>query len=179
MIKIALKKQQSKFLPTCVGMLSLLLLATISLPVKANSTAVVTAPVTIQNVSVSVSDGSVSYGTLGTSSSKDTTSSGLNDSQTATNNGNVSQDLNIRGENTTDWTLSTTVGADQYKHDFCVTTCDTSPTWTALTTNSQTLSSGVAASGTQVFDLRLNTPSSSTSFDQQSANVTILATASS
>jgi hypothetical protein len=48
-------------------------------------TADVTATVTVQNVSVTVSDGTVAYGTVAASGNKDTTSSGTDDSQTATN----------------------------------------------------------------------------------------------
>ena len=153
-------------------------LSFLTLPVQAASTATVTATVTVQNVSVSVSDGSVSYGTLGTSSNANTASGDLDDSQTATNNGNVSEDFNIRGADTSAWTLAVSIGADQYKHDFCTSDCDGTPTWTALTTSYQTLSSSVSASGTQVFDLRLNTPSSSSSYSEQSADVTVQAVAS-
>lgn len=167
----------SKYLLVTILFLTPFSLGLFPLHLYAADEATVTATVTVQNVSVTVSDGTVTYGTLGTSSSANTTSSGTNDSQTATNNGNVTSNLNIKGQNTTAWTLAGSIGADQYKHDFCITTCDSSPTWTALTTNYQTLASGVATSGTQVFDLRLNTPSSSTSFTQQSANVTVQAVA--
>lgn len=146
--------------------------------VFAASTATVTATVTVQNVSVSVGDGSVAYGTLSTSTSKDTTSGGVDDSQTATNDGNITEVINIRGADTSTWTLAGSVGTDQYKHEFCKTTCDSSPTWTALTTSYQTLSSSVAAAGTQVFDLKITTPSSSSSFTQQSASVTVQAVSS-
>ncbi|OGK14275.1 hypothetical protein A3H80_01645 [Candidatus Roizmanbacteria bacterium RIFCSPLOWO2_02_FULL_37_19] len=145
---------------------------------SAATTGTVAATVTVQNISVTVSDGSVAYGTLATSAQGDTTAGGVNDSQTATNDGNVSEDLDIKGENTTAWTLAGSIGADQYKHDFCITTCDSTPTWTALTTSYQALATGVATSGTQIFDLRINTPSSSTSFTQQTATVTVLASAS-
>jgi hypothetical protein len=146
--------------------------------VQAASSANVTATVTIQNVSVTVSDGSVSYGTVSSGGTADTTSSGVNDSQTATNDGNVSEDLNIRGANSTNWTLGATAGTDQYVHSFCTSNCDVSPAWTALTTSNQTLSSGVSASGTQVFDLEFSAPTSSTTFDQESLTVTVQAAAS-
>lgn len=149
-----------------------------SYQVFAATSANVAATVTMQNVSVTVSDGTISYGTLSSSSSSNTTFGGLDDSQTATNNGNVAQDLNIRGQNSAAWTLAASVGADQYKHDFCITTCDTTPVWTALTTSNQTLQAALAASGTKVFDLRLNAPSSSTSYTQQSVDVIVQASAS-
>lgn len=179
MINITLQKNLPGKL-YLIGMLflSLFLISILVLPAAAASTATVNATVTVQNVSVAVSDGTVTYGTIGTSSNADTTSNGINDSQTAQNDGNVTEDFNIRGQDTANWTLAGSVGSNQYKHDFCTSTCDSSPTWTALTTNYQTLSSDVSASGTQVFDLRLNTPSSSSSFSQQSANVTVQAVAS-
>lgn len=146
--------------------------------VYAATSATVAATITVQNVSVTVSDGSVAYGTLSASAAKDTTSTGTDDSQTATNNGNVTQDLNIRGQNSANWTLAGTIGADQYKQEFCTTTCDSTPSWTALTTSNQTLQASLAASGTKVFDLKITAPSSSTSFVQQSVDVIVQASAS-
>ncbi len=143
----------------------------------AAETATVSATVTVQNISVSVSDGSVSYGTMAASGTEDTTTNGVNDSQTATNNGNVTADINIRGQNSAAWTLAATQSTDQYFHKFCTSDCDSSPTWTALTTNYQTLSGSVASSGSQVFDLQIGVPTSSTSYTQQSVNVTVQASA--
>lgn len=143
--------------------------------VNAAGTAAVTATVTVQSVSVSVADGTVAYGTLAVN-----TSSGTNgtDTQTATNNGNIAEDLNIRGQNTANWTLAGSAGADQYVHKFCVASCGSAPTnFTALTTSYQALGSNVAAAGTQTFDLYLTTPTSSTNFSQQSVDVTVQAVA--
>lgn len=145
--------------------------------VSAASTDSVSATVTVQNISVSVSDGSVAYGTLSTSSTEDTTTNGINDSQTATNDGNITVDLDISGADTASWTLAATAGTDQYIHSFCTATCDTTPSWTALTTSYQSLATSVAASGTQEFDLQISTPTTSTSFTQQTATVTVLASA--
>jgi len=151
--------------------------AVATLEVSAASTATVTATVTAQSISVSVADGAVAYGTIALSSTEDTTTGGVDNSQIATNNGNVAADLNITGSDSSAWTLAGTVGANQYKHAFCKTTCDSSPTWTALTTSYQALSSSVSASGTQSFDLQLNTPSSTASYAEQSVDVTVQATA--
>lgn len=141
----------------------------------AASTATVTATVTVQNVSVTVSDGTVAYGTLSTNSSSGTNGS---DTQTATNNGNISEGLNIKGQDTASWTLSSSAGSDQYVHRFCTSTCGSAPTnYTALTTNYQTLSASVAANGTQTFDLHITTPTSSSSFTQQSVDVVVQAVA--
>lgn len=146
---------------------------------KAADTATVTATVTAQNISVTVSDGTVTYGTLALSATADTTSSGINDSQTAQNNGNILEDLNIKGQNSGSWTLAGTVGADTYFHKWCVSDCDGTPTWNALTTNYQTLASDIASSGTQVFDLQIGTPSSSSSYTSQSVDVTVQAVSAS
>lgn len=138
----------------------------------------VTATVTVQNLSVSVSDGAVAYGTLSTSAQEDTTSSGVNDSQTATNDGNVTEDFNIQGQDTSSWTLAGSAGAEQYVHEFCNNgTCDGSPSWTALTTSYQQVANSVATSGTQEFDLRIGTPTSTADFTQQNADVTVQAVA--
>lgn len=132
-------------------------------------------------VSVSVTDGGVVYGLVTKGQSKDTTSNGLNDTQTATNDGNVTENFNIMGQNSASWTLGATAGNEQYVHEFCKTgtgspdPCDTSPTWTALTTNYQSLGTGITASGTQRFDLKITLPTSTTSTAEQSVNVTIQA----
>jgi hypothetical protein len=159
--------------------LAFFLLSLALIPVSAAGTDSVSATVTVQNVSVAVSDGTVTYGTLATSTTEDTTSGGLNDSQTAQNDGNVTIDLNIRGQDSANWTLAGTAGSDQYRHRFCTSNCDASPTWTALTTNYQNLAQDVASSGTQVFDLELSTPTSSSNFSQQSVDVTVQAVAAS
>src|SRR3989339_877269 len=83
----------------------------------AAETASVTATVTAQNVSVTVADGTVTYGTTSLGSSKNTVA--LSDTQTATNAGNVTSQLNIKGQNSTAWTLAGTAGSDIYVHKFC------------------------------------------------------------
>ncbi|HLM83757.1 MAG TPA: hypothetical protein VK254_00905 [Candidatus Bathyarchaeia archaeon] len=147
---------------------------------EAADTGQVSATVTAQNITVSVTDGSVSYGTLALSGiSATTTGAGnVNDSQIATNDGNVAEDFNIKGASTTAWTLAATQGANQYFHKFCNNgTCDVSPTWTALTTNYQTLGTSIASSGTKEFDLQIGVPSSTATFTQQNADVTVQAVA--
>ncbi|MBI2414888.1 hypothetical protein HYV31_03605 [candidate division WWE3 bacterium] len=147
---------------------------------KANaaSTATVAATVTLQNISVSVSDGTIAYGTLSSSSSKSTTPADLNDLQTATNNGNITEDFNIKGQNTAAWTLAGSAGSEQYVHKFCTASCTTPPTnYTALTTSYQTLGTSIAASGTKTFDLQITTPSSTATYTQQSVDVIVQAVA--
>lgn len=140
---------------------------------SAATTGTVTATVTVQNISITVTDGTVAYGTLGLGGTNDTTTGGTNDSQTATNTGNVTAAFNIKGQNSASWTLAATQGAEQYFHKFCTATCDSTPTWTALTASYQTLAGSVAASGTQLFDLQLGAPSTTADFTQQSVDVMV------
>jgi hypothetical protein len=167
-----------------------LVLSLVALPVFvatsafAATTGTVAATVTPQNISVAVSDGSVAYGTLSLSASADTTSGGVNDTQVATNDGNVAEDFNILSSNATGgtaWTLSGAPGVDQYSHSFCNTgsgspdSCDATPTWTTMTTNYTQLADNVSPAGTNRFDLKLDTPTSSTDYVQKTINVTIQA----
>jgi hypothetical protein len=134
-------------------------------------------------VSVSVSDGTVDYGIMPANTSKSTLPGELNDMQTATNDGNVTENFNIKGQDATGggctWTLASTNGTDQYVHQFCNNTdydCSSPPTnYTALTTTYQTLKTSIPVSGTVQIQLRLTTPTSSSCFGQQSVNVTIQA----
>lgn len=159
-------------------LLAMLVVFSLGLPVLAADTATVNATVTAQNISVTINDGSVSYGIMALGTSRSTISGDLNDQQTAQNNGNVAEDFNIRGQNSANWTLAATIGTDQYVHRFCTSSCTTPPTnYTALTTSYQTLANSVAPSGTQVFDLQLSTPSATTTYTSQSVDVIVLAVA--
>ncbi len=141
----------------------------------------VTATVTAQNISVSLDNGDgVSFGTIGTSSTKDTTTNGVNDSTTATNNGNITEKFNIKSENTAsgNWTLGATAGSETYTMKFCTATCDSTPSWTSvgISPSYEVLAASVATSGTQVFDLQVGTPTVTTHYDAQTITVTIQAT---
>ncbi len=167
-----------KFTAPILLSLSLIGLLFLTAKVEAASSASVSATVTAQNISVSVSDGTISYGVIPVNTSKSTIASDLNDQQTATNNGNVAEDLNIKGQNTSAWTLASAAGSEQYAHKFCTTTCTTPPTnYTALTTNYQTLATNIATSGTQVFDLQITTPTATATYTPQTVDVTVQAVA--
>ena len=155
-----------------LGILSLLGL---TIPVLAATEASVAATVTVENISVSVSDGIVQYGTLVLNTTQDTVT--LGDGQTATNDGNVTENILIRGQNSTSagagWALGATAGSEQYVHAFST---DGGTTYTALTTSNQSLAASVAASGNQAFDLKITTPTATTDFNEQTVNVTVVAT---
>jgi hypothetical protein len=149
--------------------------------VQAADTGTVTATVKVQNIAISVADGSIAYGTLVAGGTKDTTASGVDDSQTATNTGNVAEDFNIKGANVSNgctWTLAATQGSEQYFHKFCNNgNCDSSPTWTALTTNYATLATNKSPNGTQEFDLQIGVPSSTSCTSEATVEVTVQAVA--
>lgn len=128
-------------------------------------------------ISVSItSDGVISYGTLVAGASKDTTASGMNDTQTILNDGSVAEDLTIKGQDTAcPWTLGTSAGTDQYVQEFST---NSGSGWTALTTSYQTLASSIASSGTQDIDLRVTVPTSTNCYSPQSVDVTVQATQS-
>ena len=144
--------------------------------VFAQTTDSVTATVTLQNVSLSVSDGQIAYGTIAASSNKSTVD--LTDTQTITNDGNVPITINISGSNSANWTLGATAAADTFVHSFCTSGCSSYPTgYTALTVDYDQLATGVAASATRSLDLNITAPTSSSVFTQQSVNVTVQAVA--
>ena len=143
----------------------------------AATSAIVAATVTVETITVSVTSGTVAYGTLGLNTA--TTTIALGQTQTATNNGNVAEDLQIKGKNSTGvgagWTLAAAAGNEIYMHDYSTST---GATWTHLTLAYNTLSTTTvpATIGTQKFDLKINTPTATTNFTQQSVDVTVLAT---
>ena len=151
----------------------------------AADTATVAATVTAQKVSITVSDGSVNYGTVPLGTSKDTTNTGVNDTQVAVNAGNVSEDLNIRGQNSSSWSLGAAAAENVYVHDYCVAgtgsddLCDAEAVWSHLESGSYgTLGTGIAAGSNKEFDLKIIMPSSTTDYSSQSVDVVVQATAS-
>lgn len=126
-------------------------------------------------VSVTISsNGVVSYGTVPLNTSKDTTATGLNSSPVVQNNGTVAEDFTIKGQNSANWTLAATNGANQYTHKYST---NGGGLWTALSTSFQALFINVAVGASQSFDLQLTTPTSTASYSQQSVDITIGAVA--
>ena len=101
----------------------------------------------------------------------------MSDLQTVTNDGNIAETFNIKGQNSANWTLAGTVGSDQYKHEFKNATCSTFSAGTALTTSYQALATNVAASGTTNLNLQITTPNPSTVYTQQSVDIIVQAVA--
>ena len=163
-----------------LGMIGMVL----GMTAKAAEEATVAATVMVRLLSVSVSDGVVTYGTMEQNATKSTIPAGLGDQQTVTNSGNDTENFNIKGLNSTNWTLGATAGSDVYVHRFCNgggatgEPCVNPPTgYTALTTDYATFATGIAVNGTATLNLQINTPNPSTIYTQQSVNVTLVAIA--
>lgn len=140
--------------------------------VIAAETGVVTATVTAQNISVVVEDGGVAYGSLALSGTQNTNTQG--DSQSATNTGNTAEDFNIKSQNTTSWTLASSIGSENYTHEFGT---DGGSTYFYMTTSYQELGPNIAADNTRTFDIKITVPSSTSDYSQQNADVTVQAVA--
>jgi hypothetical protein len=136
----------------------------------------VTATVTVSNVSITVSDGSIDYETLEVNTLRDTTTTGtgLDDTQTVTNNGNVNIDIKVKGVDASPWTLGGTQGDEVYTHKTCVTNCDSSPSWTAMTTAyGDAILTNVAPAATPGIDFQIGTPTVTVSYTAKNVSVDI------
>jgi len=145
--------------------------------VKGADEGTVGATVTPELVSVTVDTTSVAYGTV---SLNIVDAIPLTDSViTPTNNGNVTVKLDIRGADSTTWTLSSSaVDANTFMHKFGLWDGTNLGTLVALDpTAYAALDASVAPSNSgEDFKLRLSTPSSTTAYAEESTTVTILAT---
>jgi hypothetical protein len=142
---------------------------------RAATTATVAATVTATSLAVSVSDGSIAFGSVALNTA--TTTAGNSDTQTVTNDGSTAQ-LNVKATDATGgttWTLATSAGSDAYKFEVSTTTGSSymtlqgANTYLTASTTFSTLSTGN-------LDFRLTTPSDSTDFVQKSITVTVQVT---
>jgi len=146
-----------------------------------SSTGTVNASVTAQIFSVSLDNGDgIAFGVIPANSAQDTTTNGVNDSTTATNNGSVAAKFNIKAVDSTGgagWILASSAGSEQFVMKFCTATCDATPSWTSVGIHPAyaTLAASVAKDGTQVFDLQIGTPVSTVVTAQQAITVTVQA----
>ncbi len=131
----------------------------------------VSATVTPAVLSVSVTPSSVDYDVVELTSTDNLPTP---ETFTATNNGSITEDLEIRGASTADWTLAGTAAADQYVHK---ASPDAFSSTITLTTSNQTLGTNIATSGTVTVSLKLDAPTSSTTAATQTAPVTVIAVA--
>lgn len=130
----------------------------------------------VYSVSIT-SSGIIEYGFVELSTASSTVGNGY--TQTAQNDGNTTEKLNVKSSNATggtSWTLASAIGTNQFKHEFSTTT---GSTWTTMSTADTyvTAAPSVAQSGTVNFDFRLTTPSASTDYQQKSITITVQAVA--
>lgn len=128
-------------------------------------------------VSISITtDGSVSFGTLATGVTRDTTASGVNDHEAVIIDSGPA-DLDIKSSSFTDggdtWGLGETNGVDQVKWEFS----KDGSLWTtfAVADNLYSLDTNVAQGQTKNVYFKITMPASTDSYTQHSSTVTIIA----
>lgn len=132
---------------------------------------------TIAVYSVTITtDKSIAYGTIEVPGSKSTLQLVPADTQTAQNDGNVTEKLSIKTSNATGgtgWTIGSEAGSNVFVHEFSV---NGGSNWTPFTAaeNYQTLVASLGVGSTQNFDLRITVPTS-TDAVSKTITVTILA----
>jgi len=159
--------------------ISVFALLAFAFPVGADE-ATVTSTVTPELIAISVLDGLVEYGVLPLNTEEDTTSTGVSDTQTISNDGNVNIDLDVKSGDATStgtpWNLAAAKGSDAFTHEF---SDDSGSTWITFNVDNVTYTAmSTNVSTTQDMDLRIGTPISSTDTLEHSIAVTVLATAS-
>lgn len=146
----------------------------LALPISAAEESTVNATVMPILISLNVSPTAIGYGSKPLGATNVTPDSLP---IAVTNTGSVDEKFLIRGAPTANWTLAATAGANQYVHKFSL---QSGGTYTTLTTTNQTLfpttpGQGVIPTGSLDLFLRMDLPTSSTVFTQQTASVTIVA----
>lgn len=133
-------------------------------------------PSPVYSISIT-SSGVISYGYVALGVATSTVSHGY--TQTALNDGNATEKLNVKSSDATggtSWTLASSIGTNIFTHEFSTTT---GSRWDVMPDSATyvTANPSVAISGTTSFDFRLTTPSSLTDFSQKSITITVQAVA--
>lgn len=129
-------------------------------------------------ISVTVASGTVNYGFLGLGATTTTILKGQ--TQTVTNNGNVTENITISSSDATGgttWNLASVIGAqDDYIHKFSSTT---GASWSAFATDHSysNFFIGLGASATSSLDFWIQAPSDTTDYQEKSITVTVQASA--
>jgi fibronectin type 3 domain-containing protein len=135
-----------------------------------------TSSAAVYSVSIT-SSGLIEYGFVQIGTASSTVGNGY--TQTAQNDGNTTETLNVKSSdatNGTGWTLASSIDTNIFKHEFSTTT---GSRWDVMPDNATyvTAAPSVAQSGTVNFDFRLTTPSASTDYVQKSITITVQAVA--
>ena len=156
-----------------VLLVTMLALGGLSVPAFSDTEGVVTVTAEQAQVSVSVFPDSVSYGIV--SMGEEDLKPIDNPTIRAGNTGNWWADFQVRGADTTDWTLDTTPAEDTYVH-YVGWGPPGSETYTELSTSNDDLGpfASYAPGSNQFFKLMMDTPTSSTSYATQETQVTVV-----
>jgi hypothetical protein len=130
----------------------------------------------VYSVSIT-SGGTITYGFVSLGTATSTVGHGY--TQTAQNDGNTTETLNVKSSDATGgtaWTLASSIGTNQFKHEFSTTT---GSVWTVMPDSATyvTAAPSVAVNGTVSFDFRLTTPSTTSDYQQKSITITVQAVA--
>jgi uncharacterized protein YjiK len=130
----------------------------------------------VYSVSITTS-GVIEYGYVALSTATSTVSHGF--TQIAENDGNGSERINVKSSDAgggTAWTLSSSVGTNQYKHEFSTTT---GSSWFVMPDASTYVTAHplLAPTGTMNLDFRLTVPSATSDYAQKSVTITVQAVA--
>lgn len=172
--------------------LAVLLSAALWLPSTAGPEAPITASVTVQEIAVSVSPTTIDYRTVPFETTKRSDALTVPVTFTVTNNGNVDEDLKVKGANATvtggPWTIQgsavacPTTPVNTYAHSAIGKTgVSDDPEIFMTTANSSTnLASALASSGTKDFNSKIYMPCSGSAGLGQTAStsITVVALAS-
>lgn len=164
-----------------LGVALVLFLVALLLPatIFADDEGTVTCTVSGKLISVTVTDGDVDYGVLELEASQNTTAAGLNDTQTANNNGTVAEDFNIKSSDAvggTQWTLGAAQGDNTFTHTASI---DAGSTWDKAMTTADvyvSLATNIAKDADRTFDLRIEMPTTITDYTAKTITVTVQAT---
>jgi len=170
-------KRRILALVVVVGLLALLLPAI----VFADDTQLVICTVSAYLVSLTVTDGDVAYGALALGATANTTTAGLNQTQTVYNSGTVTEDFTIKsgdayGSLGKTWDLVTAgPNYNEFTHEFSTTG---GSSWTAMPGDNTytTLAGPVAPAVTIILDLQITMPSSTDDYPEHGIAVTVMAT---
>jgi hypothetical protein len=168
-------KSKNRFLYSFFsGLLSAILIFS-SFNALAQDTDTVTATVTATNLAVSVTDGSIAFGSVALNTATSTVGTGQ--TQTVTNDGSNAA-LNVRSSDATNgtaWEVGTSPGSNIFRLEISTTTGSTFATFQD-TDVYLTASSTFGSLLNQAVDFRFTTPTISTDFVQKSLTITVQVT---
>lgn len=159
-----------RLLVLCAAVITIAAVLTITASAQTEGT--VDATITSKVIAISVSPDELVYSSVEPKATKLKPSPDHFDVETV---GSENVILSIRGSNTEDWTLHTSPGPNQYVHKFAR---GSGASFVALGTEAQPYFGTNILPPDSVFNvfLELDMPTTTTTFDVQTANVTVIAT---